>query len=40
MKVIVPLVLSLIATVAAVLFARLVARYEMQIDIKEFPGLA
>jgi len=40
MKAIVPLVLSLLATVIAVVATRLIARYDVRIDLKEMPGAA
>ena len=40
MKFIVPLVLSLVATLIAVAATRLITRYHLRIDLKELPGAA
>ena len=40
MKVIVPLVLSLLATVIAVAAARFIARYDVHVDLGEIPSAA
>ena len=40
MKVIVPVALSLVATLIAVVAARLITRYDVRIDLKELPGAA
>ena len=38
MKVIVPVALSLVATLIAVVAVRLIARYDVRIDLKELPA--
>jgi hypothetical protein len=40
MKFIVPIVLSLLATLVAVVASRLIARYDVHIDLQGLPGAA